>query len=243
MLSAKAFSFEEQKRVLHSASLKRQGIWLKWSENTIPFDFSWKNLIWSSNSQIIKFVLASSINWVKTPDLLQLWGIENSGLCQLCQNAKGTLHHILSNCLVALNSKRYTWRHDSVLLHLKTALEALVEARNIKNDTAQSFSTINFVKAGAKDTKCTKPVLTPSLLQGASDWKLLVDFDQDQVTFPNEILSTNERPDIVFGRSKLEKLSLLSSLVLPKKGSVLLKTENKPDTCLSSHKFRKGNGQ
>ena len=67
MLTAKAFSFAEQKRVLHSASLKRQGIWLKWSENTIPFDFSWKNLIWSSNSQIIKFVLSSSINWVKNP--------------------------------------------------------------------------------------------------------------------------------------------------------------------------------
>ena len=114
----------------------------------------------------------------------------------------------------------------------ETALEALVQARNIKNDTAQSFPTINFVKAGAKDTKCTKPVLTPSLLQGASDWKLLVDFDQDQVTFPPEFLSTNERPDIVFGRSKLEKLSLLSTLVLPKKGAVLLNTENKPVTCL-----------
>jgi len=145
----------------------------------------------------------------ETKDLLQLWGIENSGLCQLCQNAKGTLHHILSNCLVALNSKRYTWRHDSVLLHLKTALEALVEARNIKNDTAQSFPTINFVKAGAKDTKCTKPVLTPSLLQGASDWKLLVDFDQDQVTFPPEILSTNERPDIVFWSVKARKVILI----------------------------------
>ena len=65
LLTAKAFSFAEQKRILHSASLKRQGVWLKWSENTIPFDFSWKNLIWSSNSQIIKFVLSSSINWVK----------------------------------------------------------------------------------------------------------------------------------------------------------------------------------
>jgi len=52
-----------------------------------------------------------------------------------------------------------------VLLHLKTALEALVvQAWNVKNDTAQSLPTLNFGKAGAKDTKCTKPVLTPSLL-------------------------------------------------------------------------------
>jgi len=93
-----------------------------------------------------------------------------------------------------------------------------VEARNIKNDTAQSFPTINFVKAGAKDTKCTKPVLTPSLLQGASDWKLLVDFDQDQVTFPPEILSTNERPDIVFWSVKARKVILIEHTCPAKEG-------------------------
>ena len=80
LITAKAFSFSEQKRLNHSLSLKRQGIWLKWSENSLPFDFSWKNLIWSSNYHIVKFVLHASINWVKTPELLNLWGIQTQVL-------------------------------------------------------------------------------------------------------------------------------------------------------------------
>ena len=84
-----------------------------------------------------------------------------------------------------------------------------MEAWNVKNDTAQSFTTINFVKAGAKDTKCITPVLTTCLLQGASDWKLLVDFDQDQVIFPPEILSTNEHPDIVLWSGKARKVIVI----------------------------------
>ena len=200
-LTAKAFSFAEQKRVLHSASLKHQGIWLKWSENTIPFDFSWKNLIWSSNSQVIKCVLSSSINWVK-PKIFC-----NCGALRIQAQRHTTSY--FAKLPRYIEQQRYTWRHDSVLLHLTTALEALVQAWNVKNDTTQSVPTINFVKAGAKDTKCTKPVLTPSLLQGASDWKLLVDFGQDQVTFPSKILSTNERPDIVFWSVKARKVILI----------------------------------
>ena len=61
-------------------------------------------------------------------------------------------------------------------------------------------------------------VLTPSLLQGASDWKLLVDFDQDQVTFPPEILSTNERPDIVFWSVKARKVILIEHTCPAKEG-------------------------
>ena len=98
--------------------------------NPLPFDFSWKNLIWSSNYHIVKFVLHASINWIKTPELLNLWGYTNSSACRLCQAEKCTLHHILSNCPVALTSKRYTWRHDSVLLHIQKALEILITDSN-----------------------------------------------------------------------------------------------------------------
>jgi len=77
LIKKKAFSFSEQKRIAHSLSLKRQGVWLQWSENTIPFDFSWQNLIWSSNTKLISFVLNATVNWVRTPDLLQLWGLKH----------------------------------------------------------------------------------------------------------------------------------------------------------------------
>jgi len=45
LVTSKALSFSEQKRVAHSATLKQQGAWLQWAESAIPFDFSWKNLI------------------------------------------------------------------------------------------------------------------------------------------------------------------------------------------------------
>ena len=36
--------FADEKRIAHAHSLARQGVWLQWSNTTIPFDFSWKNL-------------------------------------------------------------------------------------------------------------------------------------------------------------------------------------------------------
>ena len=77
LISAKAVSFAEQQRIAHSTSLKQQGAWLQWAENTLPFDMSWKNLIWGGISPlIIKFVLEASVNWVRTPNLLKLWGLK-----------------------------------------------------------------------------------------------------------------------------------------------------------------------
>ena len=32
--------FADEKRIAHAHSLARQGVWLQWSDNTIPFDFS-----------------------------------------------------------------------------------------------------------------------------------------------------------------------------------------------------------
>jgi len=117
---------------------------------------------------------------------------------------------MLSNCPVALTSKRYTWRHDSVLLHIQKALEILITDSNSKKETPTPHISQCFVKAGSKITKSSnKPNLVASALKGASDWKFLVDFDHDQVVFPPEILSTNERPDIVIWSIKLKKVILI----------------------------------
>ena len=42
MITNKAQSFSEQKRLNHSLTLKQQGVWLQWAEKALPFDFSWK---------------------------------------------------------------------------------------------------------------------------------------------------------------------------------------------------------
>jgi len=130
--------FADVKRVAHAHSLARQGVWLQWSNSTIPFDFSWKNLLFGPGEHILKFVLNASVNWVKTPDLLKLWGYKHQDLCTICGSGGCTLHHILSNCSIALRQRRYNWRHDSVLKHILAVLadhiDSLVGVRSSPSD-------------------------------------------------------------------------------------------------------------
>ena len=129
LITSKALSFSEQKRVAHSATLKQQGAWLQWAESAVPFDFSWKNLIWGGlNTDLIKFILASSVNWARTPNLMKLW--KKTVCCCLCGAENCTLHHILSNYPFALNNARYTWRHDSVLFEIHRVLSNFIEEIN-----------------------------------------------------------------------------------------------------------------
>ena len=92
---------------------------------------------------------------------LQLWWLlhfahlwpyyifKNTSSCCLCGAPICSLHHILSNCSVALNGERYTWRHDSVLSEVQKAIHRHVEDRNA-NVVKDSFPHISscFVPAG-----------------------------------------------------------------------------------------------
>ena len=51
-----------------------------------PFDFSWKNII---------YVRHASVNWVKTPDLLLLWGYKNQATCKICEAPNCTTSHFV----------------------------------------------------------------------------------------------------------------------------------------------------
>ena len=65
------------------------------------FVFSRKALIFS---------LANKTNLLR-------WKISPNDLCEMCSK-KETQIHLLSNCQVAANEGRYTWRHDSILYTL-----------------------------------------------------------------------------------------------------------------------------
>lgn len=208
LVTRKARSFNEEARIAHATSLCRQGAWLQWSDNVIPFDLSWKNLIWSTNQQIIRFVLKCSVNWVHSPDLLKLWGYITDSQCSLCQAPICSLHHILVHCPVALEDKRYTWRHDSILLHIQSALQKLVARQNLKpRSSAIPHISKSFVKAGCTP-KLPKDVQRPTGLDGASDWKLSVDI-ANSLLFPPEIVATDQRPDIVMWSNALKKVILI----------------------------------
>ena len=207
----------EEKHVLHASRLPLQGVWTHWKDDVCPFDLSWESLITSVPS-LIKFVLNAQINSVRTPDMLKLWGFIEKSTCPLCAQEPCNLHHILVNCRYALDQKRYTWRHDSVLVNIQTALLSLLEKFNKKKPSQQlqvskeSFAAC-FVTAGGSKPKLSKVAregFARSTLECANDWELLVDLGK-QAQFPPTIIASPLRPDIVIW-SKMARVVVLIEL-------------------------------
>ena len=98
LVSSTVRGFAEEKRIQHAQKLAMQGCWTKWHDRVIPFDLSWKNVIYGQGTHVIKFVLNATVNWVKIPDLLKLWGYSEQAHCKLCGHPQCTLHPIISNC-------------------------------------------------------------------------------------------------------------------------------------------------
>ena len=66
----------------------------------------------------MSFAARMSTNSLATPSNLVRWGKRRMGTCPLCSYPNATLAHITNVCPVSLNQGRFTWRHDSVLLHV-----------------------------------------------------------------------------------------------------------------------------
>ena len=79
-------------------SLAWQSVWSNWADDVIPFDLSWRNLLYGPGPKLIAFILNATINWAQTPDLLLLWGKSKVSKCALspCELQRGaqwqTLH-------------------------------------------------------------------------------------------------------------------------------------------------------
>ena len=190
----------------HSVSNVMQGQWTKWADYAYPFDLSWKTLIYGFVDKVISFVLNATINCCQTPKMLKLWGYSKSDSCALCKGENCTLHHILANCNVALNQGRFTWRHDSVLLFLESALTEHLANHSKKPKTPQL---IKFVGKGDGNKSKSSIDRSSSILDPANDWNLLVDFTTKKIVFPPEIFATPSRPDITMFSPSLKKVILV----------------------------------
>ena len=89
-----------------------------------------QNVTWQSISRkvprnVMAFAARLSTNSLASPDNLKRWGKRKMGICPLCGSPYGTLAHISNMCTVALNEGRFTWRHDSVLLHIASTVKSL----------------------------------------------------------------------------------------------------------------------
>lgn len=208
---------ETEKYWAHAVSLNLQGIWTEWFEHTNPLDFSWNTLIYGPGKAIIAFLLNASINSLPSPYLRRLMGYKQTSRCKLCKHFNCNLSHILAGCHTALTSKKYTWRHDSVLLTLSNAIGPHLISHNSKTPScsapiphiSQSFYSSKLSSIPPK--KSSDP---PHFLSGSSDWQYIVDFYFNQLTFPPEIYATNQRPDIIIFSHSLKKV-LIVELTVP----------------------------
>ena len=91
---------------------------------------TWRSFLWDVPQGVLKFALNAGIKNLPTLDNLKRWGKRVNNRCPFCGNIQ-TLLHVLSNCSVALDQGRYTWRHNSVLLSIVTILH---------NDLREGFS-------------------------------------------------------------------------------------------------------
>ena len=89
---------------------------------------TWKSFMWDIPQGVLKFAINAGINTLPTLDNLKRWGKRTSDRCPFCGNIQ-TLLHVLSNCSIALDQGRYTWRHNSVLSTIISCIRPVLDGR------------------------------------------------------------------------------------------------------------------
>jgi len=209
MLQGEIRRQEEEKRRAQAVSQGVQGAWVKW-EQARERKVTWKEL-WSWEPLRTQFLLKSVYDLLPTPANLKRWGKESEEKCVLC-GKRGTLSHLLTGCAVALGQGRYRWRHDRVLRVLAAALEEKRVQMSGRKQRRLRF--VEFVKEGGKGKRRGKSAIDEGLgiLASAGDWDLRVDLDR-KLTFPEEITTTNQRPDIVILSAKTRQVVIMELTV------------------------------
>ena len=100
--------------ILTHASSRARGLWSRVQQD-MP-----KN--------IFNFSIKYLNNTFATRKNLNKWSISQSSACSFCLQSE-TLQHVVSSCKTYLEKGRYTWRHNSVLLHLAKTLYHCPNAR------------------------------------------------------------------------------------------------------------------
>ena len=199
---------DTNKRLSHSHALVLHGVWTHWITYSEPIDLSWNNILYNIQPKLLSFMLNSMINSLPTPDMLRLWKKRGDSSCYLCNKIPCTLHHILTHCPKALFGTRYNWRHDSVLKTLQPVLTNHINIHNQNHHPVHlSFTPTHFLRTGDKPKK-TRPSRRTSILDGATDWQVLIYFDTFPIIFPPEILPTDKRPDIIIWSVTLQSVIL-----------------------------------
>ncbi|XP_063675902.1 uncharacterized protein LOC134812422 [Bolinopsis microptera] len=187
-----------------------QGKFLTW-ENTMQLDTGWQSLLYTLSPELTKFHLNAIHDVASTPSNLQLWNYSSTNNCPLCGRQQCNLKHILTCCPVSLKQGRYNWRHDQVLrVIVQPIAEKLREINSATPKTEVKREWRKFV-SGKGTYRKPEVRLTeePHLLEEGNDWKLVFDEDERTRQFPQHIVNTALRPDVVIYSNTLRKVILI----------------------------------
>ena len=195
---------EEEERIVRLTNCSSQGAPMNWE---VPERRLGHREVMEMPEGRLKFLVKSVFDLLPTPSNKNRWyGTEEK--CHLCGGV-GTTTHILSGCPTALSQGRYRWRHDEVLRELAQTME---ERRRNHNDTEEKTGPgILFVKEGGKKTQTVK-TSPRSFMDGARDWRLLVDLD-GKLRVPHKIVETELRPDMLLISDSTKRMGLIELTV------------------------------
>ena len=89
----------------------------------------WKRILSGLPAGQLSFLLRAGTDTpLPIPHNIKRWRYRTDSSCPLCGHMRPTVHHILSNCQIALDQGCYTWRHDSTLISLVKGLQDHLEA-------------------------------------------------------------------------------------------------------------------
>ena len=218
---------DEEARLTRCYGYAIQGDWLNF-DAVLKADLSWSSLIYSIPRELLKFLLNSTHNVLPTSDNLRRWGKTVVDLrCCLCGFSNPTLKHILNGCSMALKQGRYTWRHDSILLHLSEVLHSFLQTVNSCSvpvaDIKDTF--ITFVREGEQPSK-GRAAPTSGLLLTANDWILAYDSVQSPLVIPCHIAQSSFRPDIIIYSNNTKQIFMLE-LTVPAEDNIIQRHTDK----------------
>ena len=107
------------KAILEHTSNKMTSVWSE-AQKLLP-----KN--------IFNFSVRYLNNSLPTKKNMKLWGRVENELCNFCQLPQSLLH-VVSGCMSMLEGKRYTWRHNSVLLTIGNFLTGIRKVKIYADD-------------------------------------------------------------------------------------------------------------
>ncbi|XP_057294713.1 uncharacterized protein LOC130623257 [Hydractinia symbiolongicarpus] len=198
-----SFTHKESYSILKSAKISVH-LLLRHSKNPIlsALNATVKAGTWRANEAVDT---VATYDVLPSPNNLKRWKIITESSCFLCHKEICTSAHILGACKIALVQGSYTFRHDSVLVHLVDTLKQFLSTLPLT--ISRKCNSMTFVKAGAYVSPKSKTKVT-GILYLTNDWIVVADTSPNFV-FPGHIAVTQLRPDIVIFSNKLNRVVII----------------------------------